>query len=310
MQQEVAASDPKAGAPGLSVREKLGRIARRLNTNSQTIARLKSDIEDFDAAYSRRIAAARSATPPQEWAEACHTHLANAKSALSRFDIASGYQSLLNAERGFVPGMTPQERCARVISLRKEVEKKLADSWRGKAAKELLTGDVESVPIEAIQEAMFHVNTRSQNAYQKIGLLKRQLIFVALILFVLLAGVSVAVLNCAIPGISGEETTLFLSAIVAGLFGGALSAAISTAKTDPKTTIPDVKRSAFITLARTVIGAAAAIPTYLLIKGGLFQVTANNHYVVLFFCFLSGFSERWFLARLDTQSSTKKESEK
>lgn len=293
----------------MTAREKLSRIARRLNTNSQTISRLEADIEDFEAAYGARIAAARKATPSQQWAEVCHTHLKNAKGGLANYDISSGYQSLLNAERGFVPGLTPLERSARVTSLRKEVGKKLADSWRGEAADELLAGDADSVPIESIQEAMFHVNTRAQNAYQKIGLLKRQLIFVALILFFLLAGVFVAVLNCAVPGISGSEASLFLSAIIAGLFGGALSAAISTSKTDPKTTIPDVKRSAFITLARTIIGAAAAIPTYLLIKGGLLQVTANNHYVVLFFCFLSGFSERWFLARLDAQGSTKKENE-
>jgi hypothetical protein len=49
---------------------------------------------------------------------------------------------------------------------------------------------------------------------------------------------------------------------------------------------------------RAVTGTAAAIPMLLLISAKMIPVVADNNAAVLGFCFLAGFSERWFLAVL------------
>lgn len=283
---------------------------KSLRCPSLSKQRLAADIEDFETAFARYQIDAAKGGIDHAWVEGCKTQVANAKRALERCDVASGYQSLLNAEREAVPLMPADEIQARVISLRNEVTAKLAGSWRGDSASLLLEGKPEEVSAEAIREAMFHRNTHSQNIYRKIELLRRQLTFiggllVALLLIAIVVGASggLAALEQKDPAIG----SLLTFAIYMGVLGGTLSAAISVSHTDTRAKIPDVQRTRLVTLARSALGGTAAVAVFLLIQGNVVNVmtASTTPWGVLFFCFLAGFSERWFLSTLNTFTKEK-----
>lgn len=294
---------------------KLVKTLKELRCPSLSTQRLAADIEDFEVTFARYRIDAGKDEIDRAWVESCIAHVANAKKALDRCDVGSGYQSLLNAEREAVPLMPVDERRARVISLRNEVNVKLADSWRRDSVRLLLEGKPEEVAAEAIREAMFHRNTHSQNIYRKIELLRRQLVFigallVALLLIAIGVGVSggLAVLEQKDPA-SGN---LLPFAIYMGVLGGTLSAAISVSHTDASAKIPDVQRTRLIALARSALGGTAAVAVFLLIQGNVVKLMEApfTPWGVLFFCFLAGFSERWFLSALDTFTKDKSTGDK
>lgn len=222
----------------------------------------------------------------------------------------SGYQSLLNAEREAVPLMPEGERQARVISLRNEIKAKIGNSWRGDSALLLLNGKPEDVPAEAIREAMFHRNTYSQNIYRKIELLRQQLVFIGGLLVVLLLIAIAAEISGALAildHMGPVNSDLLPFAIYMGVLGGTLSAAISVSHTSASAKIPDVQRTRLITLARSALGGGAAVAVFLLIQGNIVKLldAPFTHWSILFFCFLAGFSERWFLSTLNTFTNSK-----
>ena len=288
----------------------LDKIIKRLSCTAMSRARLAADIEDFEVSFARYQVDAARAGKDSSWVDGCNAHLSNAKRALKDCDINSGYQSLLNAERDAVPLMPEGERAARVVSLRHEVKRKLADSWRGESLTQMLDGKPEAVPMEAIREALFHRNTHGQNMYRKIELLRMQLVFIGSLLVVLLL-VAILIGACGGLAILDQKTPdnggLLAFAIYMGVLGGTLSAAISATRIDSSAKIPDVQRTRLITLARSALGGAAAIPVFLLIQGNLVKLIEATFtpWTVLFFCFLAGFSERWFLSTLDTFTKDK-----
>lgn len=279
-------------------------IMKKLRYRSLSLERLAADIEDFEVTFARyRMDHARKERE-RAWVEGCNAHLEKAREALRDGDVDSGYQSLLNAEREAVPLMPEEERSARVISLRNEIKDKLGNSWRGESALLLLNGKPEDVPAEAIREALLHRNTHSQNIYRKIELLRKQLAFIGGLLTVLLL-IAIAI------GVYGRldvldrppsTSGLFPFVIYMGVLGGTWSAAFSVTRTDSSAKIPDVQRTRVIALARSALGGAAAIPVFLLIQGNLIKLMDMPFTpgAVLFFCFLAGFSERWFLSTLET----------
>ena len=297
--------------PGL-----FGAVTQALRS-SASLDRLRSDLERFEVTLGRyKAMRATSGTPPDAstgggpvadgnaWIASCDAHLARARQALSDGAADLGFESLLHAERDAVAIMPVEERVARVDSLRHEVERKLGGSWRGTAASALLSGEARDVPIEAVREALFQRDTTAQNMYRKIALLRRQLLWIFAILAALLVTAVVAARFGGLAALDGAPSTVALLpvAIDMGLLGGTLSAAYSASRTDPNAKIPDVQRSGVITLAKCGLGGAAAIPVLLLLRSGVLPVVdvGSGPLGVLFFCFLAGFSERWFFGTLDT----------
>lgn len=291
----------------------LCKLFRNLGFSSLSLRRLEANIKDFEISFHRYKLIAEQEGKDRSWIDGCNTHLMNANKSWENCDVDSGYQSLLNAEREAIPGMPEAELHARVISLKNEIEKKLEGSWRYKAVSTLLNEQPGPVHAESIKEALFHRNTYSQNIYRKIELLRNQLLFNGALLVVLLI---IAIAFALRDGLSilGQPLSggLLPYAIYMGILGGTLSAAYSVTKTDSNAKIPDVQRTRMITLARSAIGGAAAIPVFILIQGNLvkFMDTPFTPWAVLFFCFLAGFSERWFLGTLDTFTKDKNTGEK
>jgi hypothetical protein len=270
-------------------------LFRRVNVASPVRHRLRADLDDFEAEYGERIGAGKSTAPPAAWAVATERHLHNARQALAQLDIDAGHQSLQSAARDALASLTPAERRSRLISLQQEVVDKLGGSWRGKAARELLKGEPDAISIEAMREALLHLHMHAQNSYRKLALLRRQVSLIGLILIVLVTAAVVAALSGLVDELNAP---LFASSVFAGLLGGTLSAALSSVRVSSRARVPDAQRSGMIVLARTFIGAAAAIPTFAMIETGILGIEANDTLALPFFCFLSGFSERWFLERL------------
>jgi hypothetical protein len=268
---------------------------KRWNIAAPVRHRLRAELDDFEAEYAERIDAAKSSAPPAAWAVTAERHLHNARQALEQLDIDAGHQSLQSASRDALASLNPAERRTRLVSLQQEVIDKLGGSWRGKAARELLKGEPEGVPVEAMREAMLHLHVHAQNSYRKIALLRRQVSLIGIFLIVLVTAAVVVALLGFVPDL---DAPLFVSSVFAGLLGGTLSAALSSVRVSSRAKFPDAQRSTMIVLARTFIGAAAAIPTFAMMEAGVFGIQAHGTLALPFFCFLSGFSERWFLERL------------
>lgn len=96
--------------------------------------------------------------------------------------------------------------------------------------------------------------------------------------------------------------------MLAGGLGGILSMTFSLGRVDLSKKIPDMRLSALVTFMRPLLGAAVAIPVVVLVSAKYIEVKGFTHPLsILAFCFLAGFSERWFLRLIEKfESSAKK----
>jgi hypothetical protein len=95
--------------------------------------------------------------------------------------------------------------------------------------------------------------------------------------------------------------------ILAGVLGGMLSTAFSFGRVDLTKKIPEVRLSMLVTSMRAVLGAAVAIPVAVFVESGFVELKAlAKPYSILIFCFLAGFSERWFLGLMERFEAGKK----
>ena len=246
---------------------------RHLSTGGPVFDRLRAELEDFDAEYADRIEAARVSDDSSiPWAVSAQRHLRNAQNALKDFELDSGFQSLLNAERDVIPCMTASERGVRVISLRKEAAEKLSGTWRGKTVAKLLDGEPEEISVEAVREALFHLNTHAQNNYRKLALLRRQLLLIGVILILLVIAAVLVPLFKLVPSAASDTAKLFTTAVFAGLLGGTLSAAISSTSVPARAKLPDVQRSIKICLRAPLSELRQLFQPFGCFKGNCYQL--------------------------------------
>ena len=93
----------------------------------------------------------------------------------------------------------------------------------------------------------------------------------------------------------GEAGDAIRLAILFGVFGGALSVAMSFAGRSGGR-MPEELRDDAITWIRPVVGGAAAVAVYLFLRAGVLPfVELRDEWVVAALSFLAGFGERWFL---------------
>lgn len=230
-------------------------------------------------------------------------HLDLARDACEKGQTNIGYQSFLAAERAAVAVMSPSERTARLVSMREEARQKLQGSWRGDALERLVGHDSE-ISVAALQEALFHLHSRSQDVYRKIDILRQQLTFLGMILAILVFAVVVLARVDYINVVNPNAYEMLPLAVLFGALGGSLSAFISATHTPPEAKIPDAQRTGVISMVRSLIGGAAAIPIYILLEGRLITGISEDvpAAALLGFCFLGGFSERWFISRIESLS--------
>jgi hypothetical protein len=232
--------------------------------------------------------------------------LQNARSAHARHAADEGWSCLLEAERMAVEGLRRCELDALLISLRKETLEKLKD-WRQLATKELLAletnkaADTDEKLRLRLQEALRIRNEHFHNQYVRINIQKSQLLIAGLIVAAALL-TTLVVASSGAPSLGDEMIRL---AALVGLLGGALSTAVSLARsTNHK--IPEHLASWSTTLIRPVIGSAAAVAAVLFLKAGQVTLGNNDDWAVLAVSFLAGFSEQWFLRVIGNSSEKAK----
>jgi len=207
--------------------------------------------------------------------------------------------------------MSAEELKARWYSLCEEVKEKLS-GWRRKAADVLVASvpDGTPVPLPVAREVQRHLMTVAQNQQYKIVTFEAALspwtwamLFFAAVVFALSAHGSFASESL----ISGQWANALAIGVFAGGLGGLLSVAFSLGRVDLAAKIPAMRMSRAVTSVRPVLGAVAAIPVVFFVEADYVKIEGFLKPLSTFaFCFLAGFSERWFLGLMERLESEKK----
>jgi len=252
----------------------------------------------------------------------CGRLLKQAKEAFTMGDVDSAYIWMNELEREMLVALSDEELQTKLISAKEEASEKLG-KWRGSAVPKLLNASVatEERRVEApaagkeapapscqsrlanlgtLKEIMLHLHSNSQNLYRNMRQLRFQLTIASLSVTVMVLAMLVLNEMGFFEALGRHMQERLPMAILSGLLGGVLSVAYTVARADPKQKIPEVKASFLVTAVRPIIGAAVALPVLVLIESGLLSIPDNQRlWVVLTFCFLAGFSERWFLGIME-----------
>jgi len=252
----------------------------------------------------------------------CGRLLKQAKEAFAMGDVDSAYIWANELEREMLVTLSDEELQAKLLSAKEEASEKLT-KWRastvpkllsaGEAAgerrvevtaqrKETLSPTRQSrlVTLGTLKEIMLHLHSNSQNLYRNMRQLRFQLTIASLSVTVMVLAMLVLNEMGFFEALGRPMQERLPMAILSGLLGGVLSVAYTVARVDPKQKIPEAKASFLVTVVRPIIGAAVALPVLALIESGLLSLPDSQRlWVVLTFCFLAGFSERWFLGIME-----------
>ena len=258
----------------------------------------------------RRVAAASLDT---RGAKVCRNLLKRADFQASSRDRYVAWNCLHQIDDELLAAMKDEgEVKARWCMVRAEAEDKLKGSWRGDAAERLakLASESNPVPLRIlVRELQTNVATAAQNQHYKIELFEKRSLplltaLLALAVFIAL-GFSWFVYNT--KSLSNEQVAAVVpwaQAIVlgipAGALGGILSMAFSLGRADLKMKIPELRLSSLVTLTRPLLGATVAIPILGFVQAGYIKFAGfEGTLAILAFCFVGGFSERWFLGVME-----------
>jgi hypothetical protein len=251
--------------------------------------------------------------------EACGRLLREAKKALEIGAVDSAWMYVNELEREMLPALSDEELTARLTSAVEEAREKLS-RWRGSAVPRLSAafglagegvpeGPVEDAPgaaglrratLAALRETLYHLHSNAHNMYRNINQLRLQVAVASLSVAVMLAAVWVLNARGFFAALGDGVQDRIPMAIISGLLGGVLSVAHNVSKVDPKRKIPEVKASFLVTLARPIVGAAVAVPVLAVVESGLINIPGEHRlWAILAFCFLAGFSERWFFGIME-----------
>jgi hypothetical protein len=217
----------------------------------------------------------------------------------------------LDAE--MLASMPDDERVARWHSMLAEAQKKLAGSWRKNAIDSLLTDlvDGQPVPVETALALHGHLWAAAQNHQHKLELFEKRSLpsVTALLATAVFASLVFIVVVVTSPTLDWLRPWALVASVgvPAGALGGILSAAFSLGGTDLKASIPEMRLSRLATFTRPLLGGVVAVPILVFVHAGYLEVAnLEGTLGVMAFCFLGGFSERWFLGLLESLERSRK----
>lgn len=261
----------------------------------------------IDAARAIRAVEQRPGGKPPEvqaMLARCSELHARARAAAARGSRFVACDCLQQIERELVLAMSDDERTAAMHAYLAQARAGL-DDWRRAAADALAASAHGEAPsVATLQALMKNVHASQQDRRHRIELVQRQ----APLLAGLLIGAVVFFTAWALAGgfewLINEDTEVTLAMVLVtgvllGFFGGLLSVAFSAVRADPAAGILELRGNRAITVARPFIGAAVAVPIVLFLQSGLVNLGNVTPALALALCFIGGFSERWFLARIE-----------
>jgi len=221
-----------------------------------------------------------------------------ARNAIEKREFFSAWGYLLAFNRMMVTDMQGGELDARIESARSEAKKKLS-GWRREAAKNLLAikGEIDDKEKQQrLREALFHLHSKSQNIYFKIGKIRNQIVIAMYMLFA--AAVAVFVLSfwfMCLSFFNDITRSEFHLAMLSGLVGGVLSVAYSVVRTAREHDIPELIASFPLTWTRPLFGPLVAFALLVIVELDMINLGNLKAESLIGMSFIAGFSERWFL---------------
>jgi hypothetical protein len=301
------------------------RTSRRSLFSTTRRARLAASIRVFGAELRLR----RSALQPSQGTAKAHLDLAcelleEASSLLGSGDLNGGWQAFYGARYHESFALSEAELTLRARALAREADRKLKDTWRGAAVRDLLAGvpgtaessepgpprsgsqlDPSDLPEaqRRVAEAQRLVDDHAGNVYRRLDHTRNQLVVIGLValpafvaLIALLATGAVSITN---PG--RDAAGVIYGVVLFGILGGCLSSALSLLKAPADRAIPEVLSYGLTTVFRPMSGAIAALAAYAFLQAGAIGTESPSAAYAV--AFAAGFSER-IVARAAESIST------
>jgi len=229
-----------------------------------------------------------------------------ARLAAHRRNAYQAWDLILQAHRLLVARASSERQRCLFETLSQEATEKLG-GWRKAAATEL----IKKGPTDGVLVCLMDlVHQESQNQQQKIELMKEQCVAVLVLLIPTLASL-LALAHARYFEWAFSSTfedsnlgAMLLGGFTIGLFGALMSVAFALSKADTSAKIPRLRGSFVVMFLRAVVGAAASVPLVFLVQGGFIHLGDAGPMVLLAACFFAGFSERWFIDRLDKAAAS------
>lgn len=273
-----------------------------------TVIRLKAALLDAH----RRLASVSSKGATEHVHKAASECLENAKRNADEKEYFIAWDCIHQFDHEMLAAMDDPQRTIRWASLVAECGEKLK-GWRIKASEVLIkkVGDAVPVPLPAVWELHTHLWATAQNQQHKIQVYERETL--PLLRRLLLGVVATALLfwYFTITADSPSKALIpwaeaILLGVAAGALGGILSMMFSLGRLDASKKIPEARLGTLMTSIRPLLGAAVAIPVVVFVEAKFVDVKGFDRPLsILAFCFLAGFSERWFVGLIEKFESKK-----
>jgi len=238
----------------------------------------------------------------------CDALLARATEAARAQRAYVAWDCLQQIERERVLAMSDDERRAE-MALTLAESRTLLSGWRQDAAEALAaSARGHAPPVAVLQGLMRNVHAARQEQRHRIALVRQQLPALAMMLIAAVAFFGLWALLGGFDWLARDDVEvtvgmILVSGVLMGFFGGLVRFAFNWLRADLSARSPDLRTQRWLSLARPMIGAAVAVPIVLFVEAGLINLGQLSPALVLALCFLGGFSERWFVARIDRIAS-------
>jgi hypothetical protein len=278
---------------------------------------LEQRLEATLLAFAGRIAAVadRGSSGDTQVLDRARDLLARANEAARRGRTFVAWDCLLQVDRELLETLTEPERSAQWTSLIVEAREKLQGTWRLEVVNEAAKRVGTTVATAAdLREVKVHLNQHSQNFQHKLELYRRHLeasaVILVLGLLLVLLALSFGFLDWLTP--TPESEKLFrqtvITGMVMGILGSLVSIAFNATRLNLAERIPTFRAAVALAIMRPALGAAVALPIIIIIEANLVNVGSAKTWLSLTLCFLGGFSERWFIDKMEAISKETLES--
>jgi|APFre7841882590_1041340.scaffolds.fasta_scaffold09422_1 hypothetical protein len=234
----------------------------------------------------------------------CDALLARAAEAARVQRAYVAWDCLQQIEGERVLAMSDDERRAE-MALALAESRTLLSGWRQDAAEALAaSARGHAPPVALLQGLLRNIHAARQERRHRIALVRQQLPVLATMLIAAVAFFGLWALLGGFDWLARDDVEvtvgmILVSGVLMGFFGGLVSFAFNWLRADLAARSPDLRTQRWLSFARPMIGAAVAVPIVLFVEAGLINLGQLSPALVLALCFLGGFSERWFVARLD-----------
>lgn len=191
---------------------------------------------------------------------------------------------------------------ARAQSILNEARDKLS-SWRKKTIEDLLTDGPklkDKLDVTVVYFASQILAERHSNVYHRLKIVKRQFWILAIV-----ACLSTIVWVFLAPQLVDGQTNIgdlefAVSVAMLGTTGACTSGILTLANSSIQTQIPKKLLESWVTLARPLVGAIAALTIHLFLLSGLLDFGEVKTGLILSVAFAAGFSERLLIRAVET----------